>query len=197
MRGRNGPRRCSSNPPQLHNRNAADRRTVIIFMVSNSGAILSPGRDGLSGISPNSGSRVSKLLFLPPPSPFTRSSPRAVLSGLAVVKWWHKATAMPSVASSRLGGLIYREDTADDGGDLFLGGGTAPRDALLDAHRGVFRNGWRRRQRSCHSYALRPPEFEHRLHVFAEEGRFQRHFARGVLVKSAPPTRSNDIRSLA
>lgn len=36
---------------------------MIIFMVSNSGAILSPGRDGLSGISPNSGSRVSKLLF--------------------------------------------------------------------------------------------------------------------------------------
>ena len=84
------------------------------------------------------------------------------------------------------GGLIYREDTADDGGDLFLGGGTAPRDALLDAHRGVFRNGEAAAQRSCHSYALRPPEFEHRLHVFAEEGRFQRHFARGVLVNQRP-----------
>lgn len=60
--------------------------------------------------------------FLPPPSPFYALVAQAVLSGLAVVKWWHKATAMPSVASSRLGGLIYREDAADDGCDLFLGG---------------------------------------------------------------------------
>ena len=80
------------------------------------------------------------------------------------------------------GGLIYREDAADDGCDLFLGGGTAPRDALFDAHRGVFRNGEAAAQRSRHGHALCPPEFEHRLHVFAEERRFQRHFARGVLV---------------
>ena len=45
-----------------------------------------------------------KSLVLPPPNPLTRSSPITALSGLEIVKWWQSATAMPSVASSRLGG---------------------------------------------------------------------------------------------
>jgi len=106
---------------------------------------------------------------------------------------------MPSVASRRLGGwsravvavdplgrLFQREDAADNGGDLLLGGRSASRDALLDAHRGVFRNGQAAAQRRCHGHALRPSQFEHRLHVLAEERRFERHFARGVLVDQRP-----------
>ena len=40
----------------------------------------------------------------PPPSPLNRSSPRAPFNGFELMKWWHRATAIPSVASSRRGG---------------------------------------------------------------------------------------------
>ena len=80
------------------------------------------------------------------------------------------------------GRTFDREHAADESRDLLLGGRASARDTLFDACGGVFEYLQSAAQRRSHRHALRPAQLEHRLHVLAEEGRFEGHLAGAVFV---------------
>lgn len=96
-------------------------------------------------------------------------------------EWWHRATAIPSVASSRRGGRSIVSMLLTRAATCSLGRASA-RDTLFDACGGVFEYLQSAAQRRSHRHALRPAQLEHRLHVLAEEGRFEGHLAGAVFV---------------
>ena len=57
---------------------------------------------------------------------------------------------------------------------------------VTSAARRVFEDGDVAAERGGHRHALRPSQFEHALHVLAEERRFERHLTGGVLVDERP-----------
>ena len=68
------------------------------------------------------------------------------------------------------------EHALHEGGHLFFRRRAAPRDGLFDLRRGVFVNRYLAGDGGGDDYALRPAEFEHRLHIFAEKRCLDRQF---------------------
>ncbi len=67
-------------------------------------------------------------------------------------------------------------------GHLFLGGGSVSGDGLFDAKWGVFKDGHISVEGSGHGNPLCPAKFQHRLDIFAKEGRLQGGFIRFVFI---------------
>ena len=81
---------------------------------------------------------------------------------------------------------VEGQQPADDPRHLLLRGRSAPRDRLLDPHRGILEDRQAAAQCRGHRNALCASQFQHRLHVLPEEGRFQSHLPRPVLVDQRP-----------
>lgn len=77
---------------------------------------------------------------------------------------------------------VFPKQVADHVRYLIFGGIAVARNGLLDAPGSVLNNGDIARECRGHHHALRPTQFQHRLHVFSKKGVFNRHLVGVVLV---------------